>query len=155
MHRKKIEDVFFPTTIDNTVGLMNLIHKAVYLNNNISKDITPERFKIGNGARKVNLELAPFFNYETGEQAAKRLVTDGYNLEGIGELAQFTADNPGEVEKCVWVVALSKASRWMDSNGVVLVPFAYVRGADRSFGLYYFRHWFRSRNRVLVSRPSK
>ena len=57
---KKVESVFFPTTVDNSIGLINLLYKAVGPNNlrNIDKDITPERFKIGNGVRKVNLELA-------------------------------------------------------------------------------------------------
>ena len=157
MFSNKIENIFFPTTIDNTVGLMNLIHKAVGPNNfrNIHPEINPERFKIGNGARKVNLELAPFLNDENGKQAANRLMTDGYNLEGIGELAQFMADNQGEVGRYVLVIALSEASRWTASDGDVFVPYAFVIGANRYFSLCGFRDQFGSNPRVLVSRPGK
>lgn len=148
--------ISFPTIIDNTLGLAILIQKAVGMNNlrNINQNITSENFKIGDGVRKVNLELAPFLDDETGEQAAKRLVSEGYVLEGIGELAQFLADNP-KMKKYTWVVALSEASRWAEPSGRVLVPYACVDGADRGFHLFWFDYRFSSRDRVLVSRPSK
>jgi hypothetical protein len=148
----------FSTTFDQALGLPKLIQLAVGKKNlsNINSDITSERFKlVGTGVRTVVLELAPFLDGETGEQAAKRLVSEGYTLENTGELAGFLHQYPAEVEKCGIVVALGEDSRWTYPGGDVDVPCAYVHGANRDFSLDWFDDRFSSDDRVLVSRPSK
>lgn len=145
----------FLAKVDNTVDLIKAIRTAVGSNGYINPDITPERFKRGEGVREVYLELAPFLDGETGEQAAKRLVDDGYTLEGVGELTQFLADNPDEVGKYTWVVALNKASRWVHPGGSVLVPGVYAGILPNSFSLHRFSDQFRLDFCVLVSRSSK
>jgi|GEM_PF-5437357 hypothetical protein len=154
-------DKVFPTVIDYDVGLTKLIEGAVgssnlrYVNSNIS----PVRFELREGVRAVNLELVPFLDGETSEQAAKRLTDAGYTLEGVGELAQFLADNPTEVAKYATVVALNKMSRWeRPSGGIfalrnVFVPCVCVDGAYRGFQLSYFSNQTHGSNsRILVSR---
>ena len=148
----------FPTTFDQALGLTKLIQLAVGKKNinNINQNITPERFKLaGTDVRTVMLELAPFLDDETGEAAAKRLVSDGYTLENTGELAAFLRQYPAEVEKYNAVVALGEDSRWTSPGGHVYVPDAYVNGAHRYFRLHWFDIRFDSLNRVLVSRPNK
>ena len=148
----------FPTTFDQALGLPKLIQLAVGKKNiaNINTNITPERFKLAvTGVRTVALELATFLDNETGEQAAKRLVSEGYTLENTGELAGFLRQYPAEVEKYYAVLALGEDSRWTGPSGDVVVPYAYVVGAVRSFDLDWFGSRFYSDYRVLVSRPSK
>lgn len=154
---KFVEKNFFPTLVDYTVGLTQLIQNAIGADDlkNINKDITPERFVLREGVRNVDLALISFLDGETGEQAAQRLVADGYTLEGIGELAQFTADYPNEVQKYAWVVVLNKESRWTNSHGSILVPCICVEDSSRHLALDDFRDDFYSNNRILVSRHSK
>ncbi|MEK7189866.1 MAG: hypothetical protein AAB666_02695, partial [Patescibacteria group bacterium] len=89
-------------------------------------------------------------NNEIGKQAAERLTVAGHILANAGDLAGFLHDHPKEVEKWNWVVALSEDSRWASPGGDVLVPYAYVRGADRDFDLGRFRLRFSSDSGVLV-----
>ncbi|MEK7508927.1 MAG: hypothetical protein AAB568_03695, partial [Patescibacteria group bacterium] len=50
-----------------------------------------------------------------------------------------------EVEKWGWVLAISEDSRWADPDGgFVSVPYVYVGGACRGFGLVGFRRRLRS-----------
>ena len=148
----------FSTTFDQALGLPKLIQLAVGKKNlsNINLDITSERFKlVGTGVRTVVLELAPFLYGETGKQAAKRLVSEGYTLENTGELAGFLRQYPAEVEKYCAVVALGEDSRWTFPSGNVFMPYALVDGVNRHFSLYWFGGGFNSDYRVLVSRPGK
>ena len=148
----------FPTTFDQALGLTKLIQLVVGKKNinKINQNITPERFKLaGTDVRTVMLELAPFLDDETGEAAAKRLVSEGYTLENTVELAAFLRQYPAEVEKYNAVVALGEDSRWTHPSGYVNVPFACVDGAHRDFNLSWFDYRFSSFSRILVSRPSK
>lgn len=148
-----LSSLAFPTTYDCSLGLRKLIEVAVGDRNlgNINSDITKERFPLtGTGVRTVYLRVEPFLNNETGEQAAKRLTAAGHTLANTGDLAGFQHDHPKEVEKWVWVVALSKDSRWTDPDGLVMVPYARVRGTHRYFSLDRFRLRFDSCYGVLV-----
>mgnify|MGYP001568071573 CR=1 FL=1 len=142
-----------PTTYDQSIGLVPLIQRAVGSANlgNINAALTQERFPLtGTGVRTVNLRVERFIANETGENVAKRLTVAGRILANTGDLAGFLHDHPKEVEKYDWVVALSKDSRWMCSDGGVTVPYADVRGAGRGFGLGSFRNPFGSGCGVLV-----
>lgn len=143
-------------TYDQSLGLRALIECAVGPANlgNINRDITFDRFKLaGTGVRTVNLRVEPCLNNETGESAAMRLASAGHTLANTGDLAAFLRDHPDEVEKWALVLAISEYSRW-DSDGWVCVPDAYVRGADRGFGLCDFRGQLSSSDGVLVSSKS-
>lgn len=145
--------VGFTVAYDQSLGLMDLIKRALGPNNvgNYNRDITPERFPLkGTDVRTVNFRVEPFLHGETGEQAAKRLVAVGHVLANTGDLAGFLFDHPKETEKWNWVAALSEDSRWADPDGFVFVPYAYVRGTCRLFGLGRFRGGFRSGRGVLV-----
>jgi len=148
---------FFATTVNNGVGLISLIKLAVGPNNlsNINSDITPERFKLGEGVRDVKLQVLPYLDGETSEDCAKRLVSEGHTLENTGELAAFLAQHPEEVERWSWVFALGEASRWEHPDGSVSMPCAGVDGTDRGFDLDWFGRQCDSRYGVLVSVSSK
>lgn len=142
-----------PTTYDQSLGLVELIKRAVGPNNlvNIHSDITQEWFPLhGNGIRSVNLRVEPFLDGETGEQAAKRLTAAGHVLSDTGDLAGFLHDHPKEVVKFTWVVALAKSARWARPDGVVRVPHADVHGSCRDFNLDCFRDSLNSSCGVLV-----
>lgn len=143
----------FPTTVNRNLGLLPLIRQAVSEKGYINPDINPERFKLeGKGAREVSLELVPFLDGETGEEAVTRLEAEGYTLENTSELAAFFQLYSEEVEKRNYVVALGKDSRWMDQPGRVNVPCACVLDDQRDFDLCYFSGQFNSEDSVLVSR---
>lgn len=142
-------------TIDQSMGLVPLIERGVGQDNlgNFNRNITPERFSLtGMGVRKVRLWVEPCLSGETLEQAAERLAPT-HTLENAGELAGYLYEHPEEVAKWAWVFAIGEKSRWAGS-GVVLVPSAFVSGADRDFSLFGFRDQFASFCGVLVSSKS-
>lgn len=144
----------FPVSYDQSLGLKELIRIAVGKNNlgNINPDITQERFKLaGTGVRKLNLKVVPYLDGETSEQAAVRLVADGHILANTGDLAGFLHDHPKEVEKWMWVLAISEDSRWTFSASDVRMPYARVDGASRYFRLFVFRDQLSSVCGVLVA----
>lgn len=115
----------FPVTYDQSLGLMELIKRALGTVNdrNLESDITPERFPLkGTGVRTVRVRVEPFLDGETGVHAAERLVAAGHVLADIGDLAGFFADHPREVKKWDTIVALSEDSRWVDADGLICVP---------------------------------
>lgn len=150
----------YPASNDNmmiysTFGLMELIQTAVGRKNfeNIHPSITTERFKLVNSARKGNLDLVPFLDGETGYQATKRLVPEGFKLENTGELAKYMINNLAEIQKYAAVLALSDDSQWECLGGGVYVPYAHALARGRrSFSLYDFFSKFNSRYHILVSR---
>ena len=149
----------FPTIVDNTSGLANMLRTAMGEPSNlcnINPNITPEGFKLSrSGVWEICLELAPYLDWETQEKAAERLISLGYTLENTGELTAFLTDKPDEVEKYSMVSALGEDSRWMDLDGYVHTPYASVERKVRCFRLYRFdRHLF-SNCRVLVSRQAR
>ena len=112
--------------------------------------------------RMVNLELVAVFDRELKASAAKRLLADGYVLENVGELIQFLINNPDEVAKYSYVIALGEISRWVCLDGRIFVPSVNMLGKNCNFFLEVFQNPFDFRDqfigpncRVLVSRASK
>ena len=158
------EPRIFPTIVNNPVGLMELIRAIADPTSfvNIDKYLTPERFNFESGVRKVNLELAVAFEWEMKTQAARRLISEGYTLENTGELVQFLLDNPSEVAKYSYIVALGELSRWIHPDGRIFVPAVNMSGINRFFYLEVFQTLFDFRDkfidsncRVLVSCANK
>lgn len=154
------ESKVFPTVVNNPVGLMKMLETAVGPNNlrYLNQDISADWFKLREGVRTVNLELAEVFRKETKGDAAERLWRWGYNLEDIGELAQFLTDNSEEVKQYTQVVAIGQASRWTQEDGRIFVPCIRAKDTRRFFDLdvfhspFDFRDQFGVNDRVLVSR---
>ena len=149
----------FPTIIDYTPGLMKVVQKAVGERNfcNISPNITSENFKFSrSGVWEVSLELIPCLkDWETKENAVKRLIPLGFTLENIGELAALMASKPDEVEKYHLVLALGDQSKWQDSDGYIRTPGASVDDLNRHFGLYRFDKPLLPNDCILVSRQAR
>jgi hypothetical protein len=147
----------FSTVVDNTMGLKPLIRKAVKAAKtgdvNIDSDITAERFEVEYKVRPVTLGIARFQEGESGRDCATRLMSEGFVLENICELAAFLDTFPANVAKYDEVVALGAKSRWRSERHGWLVPSAAVnrRGA-RSFFLTRFDDPYSSDVGVLVSR---
>lgn len=145
--------VGFPTTYDQSLGLMALIKAAVGHDQGILEDIPKECFPLKGTCvvRTVNLRVEPYLNGETSEQAATRLVAAGLILANIWDLAGFLHDHPDEVEKRKdWVLAISEDSRCGYPDGRVSVPCAFVDGVRRNFDLHSFFCELSSGNGVLV-----
>ena len=139
---------------NQSLGFKALIERAVGPRNigNINTDITPERFPLkGVGVRRVLCRVEAYLDGEPSEQAAKRLTGAGHILASTGDLAAFLHDNPEEVKKWAWVLAISEDSRWTDSDGFICVPCADVYGTYRCFDLYDLRYPLYSGYGVLVS----
>jgi len=137
-----VENTGLLTTYDSSVGLRKLMELAVGDRNlgNINLDIIQKRFPLREGIQKVNLEVVPRLNDESYEQTAERLKAAGHNnFPNTGDLAGYLREHPDEVEKWVWVAAVSEDSRWTNSNGDVYVPYARVHDANRRLGLVHFR----------------
>ncbi len=116
-----------------------------------------ERFlRMGTVIREVNLEVQPYLDSETSDQAAVRLVADGFVLEGIAELEAFDDQHHEQVQKWAGrVFAIAEESRWADPDDVVYVTLACVDGPRRYFSLRDFHfHRLYSRHGILVSRPA-
>lgn len=154
----------FPTIVGHSIGLVEFIKTAFDPTNftNIDQYIDSGKFNLVNDFRKVNLELAVGFEGETKKQAATRLVTEGCMLENTGELVQFLINNPSEVAKYSYVVALGEMSRWERPDGRIFVPSVKMSGINRYFYLEVFQTPFDFRDlfvgsncRVLVSRVSR
>ena len=140
-------------TYDQSGGLMPLIKSAVGPNNEryINTDITQKRFPLmGTGVRTVKCRVEACLDGESSEKAATRLVAAGHILGNTGDLAGYLRAYPEEVEKWVWVLAISEDSRWSRPGGYVVVPYANVNGSNRNFDLYDFRDQLNSRNGILV-----
>lgn len=148
------EHLGFPVIYDQSVGLMELIRRALGPGNvgHFPPEIDSEHFPFkGTGVRAVDVRVKRIFSGETGEQAAKRLVASGYTLANTGDLVGFLASHPNEVEKWAWVIALSEDSRWTSPLGCsARVPYALAHGAHRSFDIVDFRCEFSSPCGVLV-----
>ena len=143
----------FPTTYDQSLGLKELIKRAVGPNNleNINSNITQERFPLqGTDVRRVNLRVEPYKDGETRKEAAKRLTAAGHVLGNTGDLAGFLHDHPKEMEKWNWVLAISEDSSSAHPGGYVYAPYALVLGAFRVFGLPDGRYRLNSADGILV-----
>lgn len=126
----------FRATINNAVDLRTQVRQALGDNNffNISPTIPLERLKCAKFdtiATDMYPRLARYLPGETSKNAAERLVAQGYVLGDLGELAQFLAQYPEEVEKFSAVFALDVGSRWLNSEDEWCVAFAGVEGAAR------------------------
>lgn len=152
LRKNKMKSAGFPVTYDQSLGLTELIKRALGPDNSRNfKDIIPEHFPLkGTDVRTVNVRVEKFSIGETGEQATKRLVAAGHVLANTGDLAGFLASHPKEVEKWSWVVALSGDSCWAAPDGFVYVPYTRVLGPHRDFSLVHFRYSFNSGGGVLV-----
>jgi hypothetical protein len=152
---------FVLTTFDRSLGLAVLIDRAVGPDNTkrVSPNMNPRIFLLGGtGVRSVRLKVEYCLETETKAQAAKRLVSAGYTLAGVGELAGFLYEHPKEVEKWPGIVsAVSESSRWTHhwdkGEYFVQVPFVAVEddSAYRRFGLDDFNALCRSGYGILVS----
>ncbi|MDD4476872.1 MAG: hypothetical protein PHY40_01805 [Patescibacteria group bacterium] len=157
-----VPDVF-PTEFDaSAVTLLEVIKKSV--KSNMSKNITEDKFGFtcGKTKRTVDLELASFLKGEnnkgeSGEEAAERLIGEGYILENLGELAVFTDDRHSEIKKYNSVVVMGDVSRWKNLSGQILIPFiGNINEDDFFLELIDFRNYkFDASSRVLVSKKIK
>lgn len=146
-------NVNFMITYDQSLGLMDLIRRAVGPDNdrNINGDITQERFPLkGTDIRTVWARVERFIGEETCEQVSERLIDTGHTLANTGDLAYFFGHYPWAVEKWNWVVAPSEDSRWVHSDGHIWAPCARACGVERYFSLGDIRKDFHVGSGILV-----
>jgi hypothetical protein len=99
-----------------------------------------------------NLQLVPFKDGETGEEAARRLVDEGYALEDLSALSFFLRQRPKEIFNKCGVLVLADNSQWLDADGYLRIPLLYVYEGRRYLALQWFRREFRANCLILVSR---
>lgn len=150
-------DTWFPTTVNNQLGLIRLLElaKADQLAVTIGDGLTPEHFPLkSTKVRNIKLALKRAAQpRERGGDMFDRLTSAGYIFEGVGEMAAFIAQYPQEAAKCKTIHALG--SVWMAPNGTPYVPIAWAHGYQRNFQAHpLFRtSLLNSQDCVLVSRP--
>ncbi|OGH80966.1 MAG: hypothetical protein A3I29_03680 [Candidatus Magasanikbacteria bacterium RIFCSPLOWO2_02_FULL_44_11] len=139
----------YSVTVNRDLWYKGLIKAAKFSQQN--NDITAERFPIeGTGIREVAAELYEFDEVVTGEEAAKRIEGDGYQLEDFATLLAFAEAYPKEQLKRP-VVQLK--SRWRDGGGFIRMPGLYCgRRAERVLDLGWLSFGFVPGNQFLVSR---
>lgn len=130
----------FHVVYSQFAGIERLARQAVgeWHMSNLHRYITDDHFPLGWSIRDVSLMVKPYLNEEANDEAASRLMAEGFTLGDIGDLAGFLRDHPTEVEKWRWVTAINKNSLWKESDDIAYMPFVSVGGYCRLFLLRNF-----------------
>lgn len=154
-----MEIVLLPTTVDCNLDLSVALRRAAKTDNVMLIDphLTNSNFpRQVVGIWEVEFGMAPIMGKETWNEAAERLLSNGYELKNLRSLVAFVEQHPDELEKFGEVGAIGVSSRVRLIGRRLQVPVAKIaENGRRTFSLRDFDKPcpYGALGGILVSKP--